>query len=178
MGPGPGTTTLHTKRGTAALLLVVSACTSMPFGGNRSADQLTAAITDVREATEDRLILSSERLAPFRTAADGASEPEVRSQGEHDPGWVDALVGQGLVDEACAAGAGCRPQAGALLVRLSRPYDGRTGAFVDATIQSVLGNEGASVVQTRFVRFQIEEEPSGWRVVASTPLWESVGPTP
>lgn len=166
---------LQTRPGALVLLGFVTACASMPFVGSTSTDQLTAAVTDVREGTGNRLVLSTERLARFRTSADGASEPQVGSDGEHDSTWIESLLGTGLVDEVCRAGEGCRPRPGAVLVRLSAPYDGRTAAFVDATIQSVLGSEGATVVETRFVRFQIEEGPAGWRVVASTPLWESVG---
>ena len=176
MRSGSGPTVLNNRTLATTALILVAGCATMPFGGGRSSDQMTAAITDVREGTTDRLVLSTERLAPFRVAPDGASEPEVRTQGEHTSGWVESLQTEDVVDDVCSSGASCRPQAGALLVRLSTPYDGRTGVFVDATIQSVVGSEaGADIIQTRFVRFQIEDEAAGWRVVASTPLWESVG---
>ena len=158
----------------ALTLWAVGSCASLPLVGSRQTDQMTAAITDVRESTPDRLILSTERLEPFRLSPDGASEPEVEARGHHDPAWVDAMVSQALIDGTCE-GSDCEPSSGTQVIAVSEPYRGRTGAFVDGRIQTLLGSGGATVIQTRFVRFQIEDESAGWRVVASTPLWETVG---
>ena len=175
MGPNAARSRWILAVASAATLSVIGACNSLPLVGGSRGDQLTAAMTDIREGTSDRLILSPERLSPFATSADGSTAPQVRSRGEHDAAWLEALVSSGVVDEVCNAARSCEPQPGALMVTLSGPYDGRAGAFVDGTIVRLLGSGPNAVAETRFVRYQIQREPAGWRVVASIPLWEEVG---
>ncbi|MDH3223677.1 MAG: hypothetical protein OEO23_08170 [Gemmatimonadota bacterium] len=158
-----------------SILVLLPACASLSDIGRSDSNQMTAAITDLRESTAGRLTLSAERLAPFRLSEDGASPPEVRSAGRHGRAWLDEMVAAGAVDGICGGPDTCDASPSTTLVTLSGPFDGRTGAFVDARIETVSGPEGASVRQTRLLRLQIVRGASGWRVVAATPLWETMG---
>jgi len=150
-------------------------CASLSGIGGSAEDQLTAAITDFRESTPGHLTIADERLARFRVAPDGASAPEVHTDGHHPASWLDRLIGSGAVNAVCEAPAGCVASTTTTVVSLSAPYDGRAGAFVDARVESVTPVEGGSIRETRLIRLQIERESSGWRVVASTPIWETMG---
>lgn len=164
------------KLPSASILIasVVTACASLPGLGADPEDQLTAALTDLGESTVGAVALETARLRPFELAPEGNAEPVVTAVGRHSDGWVDAMLDAGLADRLCDRGDNCEPSTELTVIGLSTPYDGRAGAFVDARVRSVTATGGGQIHTTDFVRLQMVEESTGWRVVASTPLWETM----
>ena len=161
------------------LLLVVpviqAGCASFPVLGGSRGDQLTAALTDLREGTQVAVAIESVMLAPFRLPEDGSGEPVAETEGRHAADWLEASIATGLADRVCSGGDSCEPAPDQMVVALSRPYSGRRGAFVDARVRGA-DPAGTGVIRyTRYVRLQMEDTQSGWRVVASVPLWETMG---
>ena len=159
----------------AALTVLQLACAGFPVGGAADSDQLTAALTEFHEGVRGEVVLDPARLARFRPAEEVGEAPEVGRDGRHSQSWLQAVLAQGLADRLCPSAEDCDASPTVTIVSLSRPYDGQGGVFVDALRKSVTDTGYGLIRSSAMIRLQITKETSGWRVVASTPIWESTG---
>lgn len=160
--------------GVSVAALICSGCSSFPLVAGAGADQLTAALTEFHEGVRGEVLLDLRTMERFRAVEEGHA-PEVSYRGRHPEDWIEAVLSRGLADRLCDEDGDCEASNEVSVVSLSRPYDGGSGVLVDAQLKRVTDTGYGLIRSTELIRLQIDKDDSGWRVVASTPVWETSG---
>lgn len=159
---------------TIILLAALSgaACSTVTLAsGGGSEAQLDAALRDLRDTQRSGLILEEGVLAELEEIPLAGAPFDSGRDGTHSSSWLAAALNNDLADDTCSSNCESGPQR--TVVAFSRPFRGGNAVFVDAEIRGTSNSDFGRMRIHRLVRFQLERVRDTWRVVGTTPLWES-----